>query len=84
MNTKTQNNIMEAITELYEQKPHLSINDYYLNGEDVIVHFDTFGSGCMVDTVNNIAKTYRVEWVILPTWSIDGDVCVCFFGFGVE
>jgi len=80
MQEKTLNKIMEEIAELYETRPYLKINDFYvsigLNYEkDVHVHFSTFGQ-TVCRYIMRIAEKYNLEWVIQPHLSIDGDVCV--------
>lgn len=81
MDEKTTNAVMEDITVLYETKPHLKINDYYIVSElaGVIIHFDTFGS---IDSVylNGILDRYSlISWVVLHECSIDGDTAVLIY-----
>ena len=81
MNEKTVNKIMEEIAELYENKPWLRINDFYVYGDDyksVCVHFSAFGQ-TGAQYVQEIANIYGVSWVIFAHKSIDGDVCVNFY-----
>ncbi len=79
MDEKTQNQIMEEIAQLYEEKPWMRINDFYLHRRSsVCVHFSTFGqtdARWMLD----LAEKYDVQWVVLPHRSVDDDVCVCLY-----
>ena len=79
MDQKTIHAIMEEITELYDQKPYLSINDYYICRCDVFVHLSHLGDGS-IQFILAIAKKYDVHWVIQPQCSVDGDIAINFYG----
>lgn len=75
MDEKTQNQIMEEIAQMYEEKPWMKINEFYLYGKGVCVHFATFGSADALFMIS-LEKKYNVSWVVFPHRSVDNDVCV--------
>lgn len=80
-NKETQNQIMEEIAQMYEEKPWMKINDFYLHGQrggGVCVHFSVFGQ-TDARLLLDLAERYGLHWVVFPHRSVDNDVCIYLY-----